>query len=119
MVHAPPSDSPAPQVREELRPTEWLFRALAPAEQDLLLDLCRCSGSLKALAKQHGVSYPTIRTRLDRLIKHLKVLEAGEHPDPMAIELAELVEQGLLPAHAAKHLLQRHRQLLTQEQAST
>ena len=38
------------------------------------------SGSLKDLATVYGVSYPTIRLRLDRLIEKLKILDdtAGE-----------------------------------------
>lgn len=33
------------------------------------------SGSLKELAAQHDVSYPTIRLRLDRLIEKIKLVE--------------------------------------------
>ena len=33
------------------------------------------SGSLKALAQAYGVTYPTIRLRLDRLIQKLQVIE--------------------------------------------
>jgi len=31
------------------------------------------SGSLKSLAKEYGVSYPTVRLRLDRLIQKIKI----------------------------------------------
>lgn len=103
------TDSPSPQAS---RPSERVFCALAAADQDLLLDFARCSGSLKQLAKEHGVSYPTIRARLDRLIARLEALESGEQPDPMAVELASLVEQGQLTAPAAKQLLAQHRRLL-------
>lgn len=33
------------------------------------------SGSLKELARQYGVSYPTVRRRLDRLIAKLEVID--------------------------------------------
>ena len=33
------------------------------------------SGSLKELADQYGVTYPTIRVRLDRLIAHIRALD--------------------------------------------
>lgn len=33
------------------------------------------SGSLKEVAKQYGVTYPTIRLRLDRLITKIEVIE--------------------------------------------
>ena len=39
------------------------------------------SGSLKDLATVYGVSYPTIRLRLDRLIEKLKILDGDETQD--------------------------------------
>lgn len=33
------------------------------------------SGSLKELAAAYGISYPTVRLRLDRLIERIKVLD--------------------------------------------
>ncbi|MEZ6124904.1 MAG: DUF2089 family protein [Planctomycetaceae bacterium] len=37
--------------------------------------LVLASGSLKEIAKQYGVSYPTIRLRLDRLIAKIRAVE--------------------------------------------
>jgi hypothetical protein len=39
-----------------------------------------CGGNLKELAQQVGVSYPTIRTRLDRVIEALRGEIAKTHP---------------------------------------
>jgi hypothetical protein len=36
------------------------------------------SGSLKELASIYGISYPTVRLRLDRLIEKIKVLDDEE-----------------------------------------
>ena len=36
------------------------------------------SGSLKEIAKQYGVTYPTVRLRLDRLIQKIKMSEDRE-----------------------------------------
>ena len=36
------------------------------------------SGSLKAIASEYGVSYPTVRLRLDRLIAKITILESQE-----------------------------------------
>lgn len=33
------------------------------------------SGSLKEMARQYGVTYPTVRLRLDRLIQKIKLSE--------------------------------------------
>lgn len=42
---------------------------LSPEEQVFIVNLVRCSGSLKDLARLYGVSYPTVRNRLDALIE--------------------------------------------------
>ena len=36
------------------------------------------SGSLKEMATQYGVSYPTVRLRLDRLIQKIRLSEAAD-----------------------------------------
>ncbi|MCI8813539.1 MAG: DUF2089 domain-containing protein, partial [Oscillibacter sp.] len=36
------------------------------------------SGSLKEVAALYGVSYPTVRLRLDRLIQKIKISETAE-----------------------------------------
>jgi hypothetical protein len=48
---------------------------LDPEEQQLVLSLVKSSGSLKDLASEYGVSYPTIRNRVDTLIDRIKQLE--------------------------------------------
>jgi len=45
------------------------------SDEDLAFVLA--SGSLKNIAKQYGVTYPTIRLRLDRLIAKIEVIEAS------------------------------------------
>lgn len=52
------------------------FVLLPVEEQRFLLDFVKCGGSLKEMAAQRGVSYPTVRNRLDELIEHLKQLES-------------------------------------------
>lgn len=53
-----------------------LFMRLPLEEQRFLLDFVKCGGSLKEMAAQRGVSYPTVRNRLDELIEHLKQSES-------------------------------------------
>ncbi len=49
-------------------------------DQAFLLSLVKCGGSLKELARIYGVSYPTVRNRLDALIDRIHALE--KHPVP-------------------------------------
>jgi hypothetical protein len=46
-------------------------------EQLLAVNFLNCSGSLKELARQYGVSYPTVRNRLDALIDRLRSLSTS------------------------------------------
>jgi hypothetical protein len=50
---------------------------LDPAEQAFVVRFLRSSGSLKDLARHYGISYPTVRNRLDALIEKTEHLEAG------------------------------------------
>lgn len=44
---------------------------LAPGDLEFVVRFVRTSGSLKAMAKQYGQSYPTIRNRLNAIIEQL------------------------------------------------
>jgi hypothetical protein len=45
-----------------------ILARLSEADQQFILRLIEASGSLKELAGLYGISYPTIRNRLDSLI---------------------------------------------------
>jgi hypothetical protein len=91
---------------------------LLPREDlDLIAALVLRSGSLKALAEAYGVSYPTIRSRLDRVIERLEGVMRGRTPDEMTELLANLVEQGQLTPAAARRIRDTHRKAVEQPPA--
>ncbi|MFN0134619.1 MAG: DUF2089 family protein [Phycisphaerae bacterium] len=94
---------------ESKHPTDHPLLALPPADLDLVAELVLHGGSLKELAAVYDVSYPTIRTRLDRVIARLRELMSGKRLDPFNEMLAQLVERGELTAGAARALLDAHR----------
>lgn len=55
-----------------------LLARLQPEEQQFVIEFVKESGSLKGIAKRYGVSYPTVRNRLNELIAHLVELEGTE-----------------------------------------
>ncbi len=71
---------------------------------DLITELVLRSGSLKGLAESYGVSYPTIRGRVDKVIERLRQLIAGTPQDPLVELLADLVERGELTISGARAL---------------
>jgi len=52
-----------------------LLARLSAEDQALVINLIKSSGSLKQLASLYGVSYPTIRNRLDDLINEVERIE--------------------------------------------
>lgn len=78
--------------------------SLNEADREFVLRFVLASGSLKDLAREYGVSYPTLRTRLDRLIARLKELAEGRPVDAMSDLLAGLVERGEITVSAARKI---------------
>ena len=76
--------------------------ALPREDLDLITELVLKSASLKDLAEAYGVSYPTIRLRLDRLIERLDAAVKGKAPDPLNELLARLVERGEMSVSGAR-----------------
>jgi len=83
---------------------------LPPEDLDLVQELVVQSGSLKGLAKAYGVSYPTIRGRLDRVIERLREVLEGREPDPVAERLGTLVRRGEMTPDAARAVLEAVRE---------
>ena len=89
------------------------LRQLGDDDLDFIQRLVLASGSLKELAQGYGVSYPTIRGRLDKLIERLRARIDGQPPDPMADLLADLIGKGEVTPSAARAVLKLHRDLLS------
>jgi hypothetical protein len=76
---------------------------LTPEQQDLAVKFILTSGNLKELATQEGVSYPTIRTRIDRLMEVLRGNKKEESDRRAAI--LDAVEEKKISADEAARLL--------------
>ena len=68
------------------------------------------SGSLKEVAALYGVSYPTVRLRLDRLIQKIRLTETAE-ADPYVSLVKRLAVDGKLDFDTAKLLISEYRKL--------
>lgn len=66
------------------------------------------SGSLKEMAGLYGVSYPTVRLRLDRLIQKIKISETAE-ADPYVSLVKRLAVDDKLDFDTAKILIGEYR----------
>jgi len=52
-----------------------VLAGLSGRDQQFLLEFIKASGSLKQIAKIMGLSYPTVRNRLDEIIERIKAAE--------------------------------------------
>ena len=68
------------------------------------------SGSLKEIAKQYDVTYPTVRLRLDRLIQKININEETE-ADPYVSLIKKLAVNDKLDFDTAKVLITEYRKL--------
>ena len=68
------------------------------------------SGSLKEVASVYGVSYPTVRLRLDRLIQKIKLSETTE-ADPYVSLVKRLAVDDKLDFDTAKILITEYRKM--------
>ena len=47
---------------------------LSDEDREFVRDFVLCRGSLKEMAREMGLSYPTVRNKLDDVIDHIKKL---------------------------------------------
>ena len=66
------------------------------------------SGSLKDLAQAYGVSYPTVRLRLDRLIQKINIVEEHSHEDHYQRLLRAQFADGKLDSETFRKLLEAY-----------
>lgn len=55
-----------------------LLASLSHDDQYFIVEFVKSSGSLKEMAGHFGLSYPSVRNRLDELIKKIKTIENTE-----------------------------------------
>ena len=86
---------------------DWLA-GLDEEDVSFIKNFLLASGSLKEAAALYGVSYPTVRLRLDRLIQKIKLTETAE-PDPYVSLVKRLAVDDKLDFDTAKLLITEYR----------
>jgi hypothetical protein len=94
-------------AREKTAPEDWLS-ALNTDEIAFVRRFLLASGSLKQLAEDYEVSYPTIRLRLDALIGKVKSLGDGKAPSALRLAVRRMVAEGEMEVDVARKLLKAH-----------
>jgi hypothetical protein len=98
--------SVVPATLENLPP--WLV-SLDDDDWQFIRRFVLASGSLKEMAEQYSVSYPTVRARLDRLIAKINAVESPASRDAFERKIKILVADGQLSVALGKELLTDYR----------
>ncbi len=89
-------------------PLTWVDR-LTDEDRNFLKRFILASGSLKDLAAEYKISYPTVRLRLDRLIEKIKVLDSLQIVSEFERQLRALHAEGKIDFAALQQLLDAYR----------
>lgn len=92
----------------EMLDERWTDR-LTDEDLNFIKRFVLASGSLKALAEEYRISYPTIRLRLDRLIAKIKVYESERIVSEFERQVRALYAEGRIDLATMKKLIDLHR----------
>jgi len=95
-------------VKDETPQQVWIDR-LDAEDVNFIRRFLLHSGSLKKIAAEYGVSYPTVRLRLDRLIQKIELLEENESMSQFERTLRLLLIERAIDAETFRILLDAHR----------
>ena len=74
-------------------------------DQVFVSEFVRSHDSIKDLEKAFGISYPTVKNRLNRIIDQLQLVEVAA--SPVGDDALGLLERGEISAHEAAERLRR------------
>lgn len=96
---------------EEKKVPQWLSE-LSEEDYQFLKRLVLASGSLKEVAGEYGISYPTVRIRLDRLIEKIRLLDGAGETDPFHLRIRLMVADGQIAPTTAKAIMKEYEKTL-------
>jgi len=83
---------------------------LTTEDQVFVAAFVRCHGSIKEMEQAFGVSYPTIKNRLNRIASQLPLVEVDASPAPATGDVLGQLERGeITPSEALNRLKGRTR----------
>ena len=88
---------------------EWVA-SLDDEDVSFIKKFLLASGSLKEMAQQYGVTYPTVRLRLDKLIQKIKISEDTES-DPYISLIKRLAINDKLDFDTAQILIGEYKKI--------
>jgi hypothetical protein len=81
---------------------------LSSEDQVFVVAFVRCHGSIKEMERTFGVSYPTIKARLNRIAGRLEFVDANPAPAPQRSEIMDRLKRGEITAEEAIRQLEKN-----------
>jgi hypothetical protein len=97
-----------------MHPRRWVEQ-LDDEDLSFIRRFVLASGSLKEIARIYGISYPTVRLRLDRLIEKIKLVSSESIQSEFERTLRIEYSQGKVDLSTMNRLLEAHRKELEEE----
>ena len=88
---------------------EWMTN-LEDEDVVFIKRFLQASGSLKEMAKQYGVTYPTVRLRLDKLIQRIQISEDVSN-EPFVALIKRMVVNDRIDFDSAKILISEYKKI--------
>ncbi len=98
-------------MKDEARNYPAWLDVLSDEDLNFIQRFVLASGSLKELAQQYGISYPTVRLRLDNLIEKIRLVDDPANKDPFRLLLRTLVVEGKVSSVVAKEIIRKHEEI--------
>ncbi|EGT3680213.1 TPA: DUF2089 family protein [Clostridioides difficile] len=86
---------------------QWIL-ALEQEDATFLKNFALKSGSLKEIAKMYGVTYPTVRLRLDKLIQKIELSDKQEE-EPFTTFIKGLAVDSRIDLETAKIIIEKYK----------
>ncbi|ENH95673.1 hypothetical protein J416_14862 [Gracilibacillus halophilus YIM-C55.5] len=86
----------------------WIL-SLDDEDMEFIKKFVLNSGSLKKLAISYNVSYPTVRTRMDRLIHKIEIYDEQEEEN-LASFIKQLAIEERISLEDAKQIIEKYKQ---------
>ena len=88
---------------------EWMVN-LEDEDVTFIKKFLQVSGSLKEMAQQYGVTYPTVRLRLDKLIQKIQISEDTSN-EPYVALIKRLAVNDKIDFDTAKILIAEYKKM--------
>jgi len=88
---------------------EWMIN-LEDEDIAFIKKFLQASGSLKEIARQYGVTYPTVRLRLDKLIKKIQISDDVSNGPYVAL-IKRMVVNDKIDFDTAKILISEYKKM--------